>query len=238
MGISKGEDHNDDRRACGAFERKYRCAMQLYVGTSAGFGVGDTEERYIDNPTAYLPDYTDMNGQIIGLYVDYNFTNGPIVFGVEAAINATNIDGHFNGSEPENTTYYLYNRKADWYGTVTGRVGYAAGNLLYYTFAGAAWTKLKSNWTDFDPTTNISTTYSDNSDHFGWTAGVGLEWAMDPCWVARVEYSHVDFNDESIFEDSGFHGHHETTLDFDAIKVGISYKLRGREEAVVEMPMK
>jgi outer membrane immunogenic protein len=72
------------------------------------------------------------------------------------------------------------------------RVGYAHGNSLLYGFGGIA-------WGDVDTSSILDTgeTYlSGATDHVGWTAGVGVDYALSERFSVRVEYSYVDLGEE------------------------------------------
>ncbi len=75
-------------------------------------------------------------------------------------------------------------------GLFTGRVGYAANNVLFYVKGGAAvasnsyWAAL--NNVDF---INVSNT------RWGAAVGVGLEWGFAPNWSFGVEYNHLFLGD-------------------------------------------
>ena len=64
--------------------------------------------------------------------------------------------------------------------------------------------------------------------HVGWTAGLGLEHAVNDRFSARVEYSHVDLDEEST--SLSYRGEavpfvkDDVDLSFDTIKIGASYK--------------
>lgn len=225
----------------------------LYIGGTVGFGVGQTSEEYINDYLPWTPDSFDVNGGIFGLHIGYNFQRGPLVFGVEAAWNGSNIEGNFTGDagswyvarEQDEDWYhrtYAYQRKLGSYGTVTGRIGYAPGNIMPYAFAGVAWGRVKTNYTSFtevDPFDDVpfSITYTDHdsANHTGWTAGLGLEVALNDRIRARVEYGHLDFGSETLFTDGSYH--EEADLTVDVIKVGASIKVWDRERAI-EVPMK
>jgi outer membrane immunogenic protein len=208
----------------------------LYVGGSVGFGTGDTsgklkfDEREMEVLSQesdgggfnlgdlFSSDY-DVNGAIYGVHVGYNWQRGPIVFGVEAAYNGTNIDGNdsavFGLVESE--------RELDWYATLVGRLGYASGNVLFYGFGGLAWGTV-------DTTLSVplfGASVSGDTDHLGWTAGVGIEYALNERFSVRVEYSHVDLGEESFSLGHGIED--EVDMSFDAIKIGASYRFGGRD---------
>jgi outer membrane immunogenic protein len=187
----------------------------LYVGASAGFGAGDTESTIHDYTVS---DY-DVNGAIYGAHVGYNFQRGSIVFGVEAGINGTDMDGSQQIFGP----FLTSERELDWYATAVARLGYASGKTLFYGFGGVAWA---------DVTSRISTPWGSvegDDSHVGWTAGLGIEHALSDRFSVRVEYSHVDLGTgDGLLSD---YVDHEVDLKFDAIKIGASYKFGGRDHA-------
>jgi outer membrane immunogenic protein len=212
----------------------------LYVGGSVGFGTGDTSGQIkldkpdhndypkatasrmdsvsiIDFDKLFSSDY-DVNGAIYGAHIGYNFQRGPIVFGIEAAYNGTDIDGNDSAV----FGFVESQRELDWYATLVGRLGYASGKALFYGFGGVAWGTVETTLSS--PLFGLSA--SGETDHVGWTAGVGIEYALDERFSVRVEYSHVDLGEES-FSLGGIKD--EVDLDFDAIKIGASYRFGGRD---------
>jgi outer membrane immunogenic protein len=202
----------------------------LYVGGSAGFGVGNTTGhlkfdqiealREVDGPdfNPFSSDY-DVNGAIYGVHIGYNFQRDNWVYGVEVGFNGSGIEGS------DNCFFFTKcERSLDWYATGVGRLGYASGKTLFYGFGGVAWGSVQ---------TDISTphfTLSGDATHVGWTAGLGIEHAITDRLSARVEYSHVDLGKED--HDLGHGLKSEVDLSFDAIKVGASYKLTGSDHGL------
>jgi opacity protein-like surface antigen len=66
--------------------------------------------------------------------------------------------------------------------------------------------------------------FSSSDTSIGWTAGVGLEYAFDPFWSARIEYLHISLDG---FTPSAAAGGRVTVgrLDNDIIRGGFNYKL-------------
>jgi outer membrane immunogenic protein len=190
----------------------------LYIGGSAGFGTGDTETTIEGFSIA---DY-EVNGAIFGAHVGYNFQRGNVVFGVEAGINGTDMDGSQQILGPLLTS----ERELDWYATAVARLGYASGKTLFYGFGGVAWA---------DVTTKVgsillSDTIDSEDTHVGWTAGLGIEHALSDRFSVRLEYSHVDLGEgDGLLTEVGLD--HEVDLKFDAIKIGASYKFGGESHA-------
>src|SRR5436305_1681600 len=84
----------------------------------------------------------------------------------------------------------------DWYGMVTGRLGYAWDRTLIYIKGGAAFVPTRSavvdacqnitigcgNWLISTGTSHTVTT---------WTLGGGIEWAFAPNWSVKGEYMFI-----------------------------------------------
>ena len=75
--------------------------------------------------------------------------------------------------------------QTSWFATARGRVGYAFDRALFYVTAGGA-------FGDVQMLTNGLTATADRA---GWTAGVGLEYAILGPWSAKVEYLYADLGD-------------------------------------------
>lgn len=194
----------------------------LYVGGAVGFGVGDTTEKDLNG--LYPDDTLDVNGAIYGIHLGYNFQRGTMVLGAEAAFNGTNIDGVLDSDTAHSGTYTL-KRKLDWYSTLTGRIGYAPGNTLFYGLGGAAWGRHKTTESVVGDTVVTDFNVSDSKTKLGWTAGLGIEHAFTDRFSTRIEYAHVDLGSQKIFD-----GAEKVDMSFDTIKIGASFKLTGERE--------
>jgi len=214
----------------------------FYIGGTLGFGVGDTAGKPdfgFDNVVINIvenliaTDY-DVDGAIYGIHIGYNRQLGNLVYGIEAALNGTDIDG--------STTCVLLlkcERQLDYYATLTGRLGYAVDRTLFYGFGGLAFGEVQ---------TNVSIAgfglLSGEETHTGWTAGIGIEHAMTDNFIIRIEYAHVDLGEENTrlkFKGGLAHLNHvlaikdKVEMDFDVIKVGASYKFGARQDVLEPM---
>jgi len=252
----------------------------LYIGGTVGFGTGDTSDRahietegtaaqqevvddaqlYFDAfiPSgasldegvslveAFLGNDYDMDGAIYGGFLGYNWQSGNAVFGIEAGLNGTGFDGHTDCLNVADCK-----RELEYYGTVTGRLGYAVNNFMFYGFGGIAWGDVETNvsvagaplddfWTGVD-----SVGFDNSETHVGWTAGVGLEFAFTERFVAGVEYAHVDLGEErhtiltateevSEGPNESIDIRNDVDVSFDVIKVRASYKLWHRSREPLE----
>src|SRR5262249_42670721 len=111
--------------------------------------------------------------------VNYEFWGG-VVVGAEAMFNwlpnTTNTVSVIEGpGGPFPGTAASATLNSRWLTTATGKLGYAWNTVLLYGKAGGAWVGADNpNLTVAGvPTTLTSST----TNNFGWTAGVGIEWA-------------------------------------------------------------
>ena len=146
----------------------------FYVGINGGGGWGES------NFTApFATGDFDLSGWLAGGTVGYNWQANRAVFGLEADIDWSNIDG---SAACGGTTCTTENK---WLGTVRGRLGYAMGRYMPYVTGGLAFGEVK---------TTVAGTGSRSSTETGWTVGGGLEAALAGNWTGKVEYLYVDLD--------------------------------------------
>jgi outer membrane immunogenic protein len=82
----------------------------------------------------------------------------------------------------------------NWYGMITGRVGYAWDRTLFYVKGGAAFVQVEASVADACQTVatgcgNWIITTRDTTDTITtWTVGGGIEWAIYNNWSIKGEY--------------------------------------------------
>jgi outer membrane immunogenic protein len=145
----------------------------LYIGAHVGYGWSDV--GWQDGQNAL---HLDGAGALAGGQIGYNIQTGQLVFGVEADISGTWIDG---GTA-------CCGHDFNWLASVRGRAGVAfnGNRTLLYATGGAA-------WADLDYTAPGASGFSNT--HFGWVAGGGIEHMLTQNLSARVEYLHYSFDD-------------------------------------------
>lgn len=194
----------------------------LYVGGTAGFGVGQSEST-IEGISLF--DY-DVEGAVYGAHIGYNLQRGNIVFGVEAGFNGTEL----SGSEQILGPLVTSERELDWYATAVARLGYASGSSMFYGFGGVAWGDVTSRIGGIIPDVGGVSAESEDT-HIGWTAGLGIEHALSNNFIVRAEYAHVDLGEgDGLLASQGFD--HKVDFAFDTIKLGASYKFGGGHESL------
>ncbi|HEY1242398.1 MAG TPA: outer membrane beta-barrel protein [Bryobacteraceae bacterium] len=92
----------------------------------------------------------------------------------------------------------------DWYGMITGRLGYAWDRTLVYVKGGAAFVQVTASVTDNCLTVatgcgNWVTLSRETSDTITtWTAGGGIEWALSNNWSVKGEYMFIGLDNHSL----------------------------------------
>jgi len=161
----------------------------------------------------------DVDGFIGGGQIGFNYQVGAWVLGVE--FDAT-WGGDLEGSSLCANPTFTCSSKVDWFGTVTGRLGYSWDRVLLYAKGGGAWARDKYHTFRASPASegNGSETRS------GWTVGGGLEYAFWNAWSAKLEYAFMDFGTDTVTIVNNVSG----PGDFDikqrihAVKFGINYR--------------
>lgn len=145
-----------------------------------------------------------------GVQAGLNWQTGAFVVGAEGDFGAMRLhrSASANGGFPFpflGTRYTLTESfSTDWLATIRGRLGFAATpQLLVYATGGAAFTKLEfaSSYSDNAIDANFpgGTGSGGNSrSKAGWTAGGGLQWALDRNWSVKAEYLFIDFGSISV----------------------------------------
>ncbi len=137
-----------------------------------GFGFGGPTTR-----TASIDGAGGVAGGQVGC--DYQFA-GHWVVGIAGSINWSDISA--TGMDQFNQTWTLRD-KMDWYGTVTGRVGFTPVNTaLIYGKGGAVFAH-----NNFEIENSGVTLGTPSQVITGWTVGAGVEWAFSPSWSIFLE---------------------------------------------------
>jgi outer membrane immunogenic protein len=153
----------------------------FYIGANIGYSAGSGNIAGFGS--------SDLNGVVGGGQIGYNWQapGSPWVFGVE-------IDGQGTGQEDSASAAIAgvgtatLSESLPWFVTARGRIGYAfAPMFMIYATGGAA---LVDHRFDFS-VTGLGTASSEDT-RLGWTAGAGIEGAINRNWSWKVEYLHLD----------------------------------------------
>ena len=233
-----------------------------YVGGNAGYSWArpnsDTTLTGIGAPVTFGPftfahsDPLKFHGVIGGAQIGYNWQAMPNwVYGLETDWQASGEKAGLSYSDPyagtrpgfiaagaANTNY---DAKILWFGTVRGRVGYAADRLLIYGTGGLAYGQVKLAGTMMDSGTTLiicgplcsptpfgrTAPFNVSRVNAGWTAGVGVEGALVGNWTWQVEYLYVDLGSLNIFAPGPFAPETinvHTRFTDNIVRAGLNYK--------------
>ena len=178
----------------------------------------------VDTTVGFLEDDYEfgknVDGTAIGIYGGYNWQFGtPWVYGVEAEYNWVDGDDDDTisvdvlGDGTESTT----KASIDATGALRGRVGYAWDRALVYGTLGLA-------YVDYEVENRVGgDSDSSSADNWGWTAGVGFDYAFTDNWIGRIDYRYSDYDgdDGSWYEDGS---DYDIDLDTSELRVGVAYR--------------
>jgi outer membrane immunogenic protein len=161
----------------------------FYMGVNAGSGSARQCWDLVRADVAFaLP--RDMGcqnarGATVGGQVGYRWQSGRWVFGLEGQGNWADFAGSNSSLAFADETN---NSKVRAFGLITGQVGYAWSNLLFYVKGGAA--AANDKYDVFRASTG-SLIVGASKTRWGGAVGTGLEFAFAPNWSLGVEYDHL-----------------------------------------------
>ncbi|MER8576140.1 porin family protein [Mesorhizobium sp. M1338] len=161
-----------------------------YVGAQIGGGWSKVDQPWgfsEASPDIFDQDDADGSGVLGGVHAGYNWQSGSFVFGGEADINATSIDGDDGGSGGDINGF-----EAQWIGSVRARAGVSFDRMLIYGTGGYAYLHGKADTRDPGREESHSASFN------GWTVGAGAEYAITDKITVRGEYRYADFGSKTI----------------------------------------
>jgi outer membrane immunogenic protein len=167
-----------------------------YIGIQGG-GVNWTANR-TDLDGAVNSDLTLVQkkwGGAIGGLIGYNWASCSTLWGIE-------VDGSWLSTQ-DTTRLFPFTHtgnigvesKLNALVTARGRAGLAFDNMLFYFTGGFAAVRSKNTWVHDDPPVFRNVTFDDWN--WGWTAGIGTEWAFARNWTLKSEVLYVETRDRT-----------------------------------------
>jgi len=221
----------------------------FYVGGNVGYAWGNADTFFNPLPSAalfvnLLPQTLspDPKGVFGGVQAGYNWQSGRFVIGVEADIQATDINGDArvspiiqnNGTPFPGAGFLSTHQRINWFGTARVRAGVTAvDRLLLYVTGGVAYGDVDyAAQTDFRPVGTAAYPAAFSKTKVGWTAGAGGEWAFAPNWSAKLEYLYMDLGNESVVANPiivlpPFQVGYTWKTQEHTVRVGLNYKWGG-----------
>jgi outer membrane immunogenic protein len=190
----------------------------LYIGANVGYGWSNSDWQFAATPGTSTSH--SGTGGLVGGQIGYNLQVRQYVFGAEADLSGTWLDGSTACPNAAFNCSHSFN----WLASVRGRAGVAVnGNrTLLYGTAGVAWADVDYAAKDVVTGANFGTGFSNT--HVGWVAGAGIEHMLTPNLSARVEYLYYGF--DSVTAPAGALGAGPAALDLNTqtVRFGLNFK--------------
>jgi outer membrane immunogenic protein len=162
----------------------------FYLGLNGGGGWSHncwTNTSVLSVPTVptVSEGCSNATGGMAGGQMGYRWQTGPVVFGVEA-------QGDWSDLKASNVSLFTpattNQTRIDGLGLFTGQVGYAWNSVLWYVKGGGAVTS--NRYIGFNTVGGLPIDQG-NEIRWGGTAGTGFEVSFAPNWSLGVEYDHL-----------------------------------------------
>jgi outer membrane immunogenic protein len=183
----------------------------FYIGLNAGYGWNDDRSVGITGSpliTAAQPVFIPFalglspEGWLAGGQIGYNYQfAGRGVFGIEADFAWADIqNSNFVDLPVALVSRTSVSEKIDFFGTVRGRLGVTFDRLLVYGTGGLAYANVKQlgHIDEFFPGGGRQFIANSSDLRYGWTVGVGAEWAVSKNWSVKAEYLYYDLGGNTI----------------------------------------
>jgi outer membrane autotransporter protein len=213
----------------------------FYLGAQIGYVWGDNDGNISyatpGGLSGVLPLVNVPQGVIGGAHAGYNHQIDQFVIGVEGTVDPTTLDRQVVVTLPvsgaaaalgigNNGTGYI---QSTIQGSIRARAGVAFDRLLFYGTGGVAFAAFKSYFQLYGFDVNLSpfdASDTRSSTRVGWTAGGGVEYAINNNWSVVGEYRYSDFGHITDVPAiaSGLTYTANRHLEQNQVEVGVSYK--------------
>jgi outer membrane immunogenic protein len=188
----------------------------FYIGGHLGGGFASSS--WSDPITGASNDTFSSAGFLGGGQIGVNYQLNSLVVGLDGDFSWTGLGLKGSGTDSIGDSI---NTTTNWTSTVTGRIGAAFDRLLVYGKGGLAIAQDQSSLTDL-----AGNTSGDTLLRTGWTAGAGLEYALDKNWSAKVEYDYLGFGSQPLTFTTPLVGTvtSNASLNVQEIKAGLNFR--------------
>jgi outer membrane immunogenic protein len=135
-----------------------------------------------------------------GVQYGCNRQFGNWVLGLDSSYSWSGIDETITAAHPATGALPAYTetltQEVRWFSTTRGRIGYAWDRWMIFAAGGLATGRIESTYFS-PPSGGFSYAGSRAKTRYGWTAGGGVEYALNQNWFLRGEYLYVDLGDYS-----------------------------------------
>jgi outer membrane immunogenic protein len=172
----------------------------FYLGGQVGGGWANNQTTNVTGtvnfPAGFVSNTINDSGFLGGAYAGYNYQINQLIVGIDGDYSWASLTGSGSDIGPTGFTS-TKSDKFKWVATLTGRLGYAVNNWMFFGKAGAAWAGFSANSSTFNLVGANVSNGSTSSTRNGWTVGTGLEWGFARNWSAKLEYDYIKFSNAS-----------------------------------------
>ena len=215
----------------------------FYVGSHLGYAGGSSHwSATQDGATApslagsldFFNMYNAFRGtgsDLLGLQAGYNYMfHSHFLLGVEADVSFAAVLGGGQTISSGLIGQASYQEQVQMSGTARARVGYAPGNWLLYATGGFAWSYDQFTRTQLAGVPVGGTVQPGDVEtllmvpRIGGAVGAGIELALTPNWMARLEYLYTDYGLRGVtFADAA--QRFDSDLAVQTLRLGLDYRL-------------
>ena len=201
-------------------------ATQANTPTPSLFGTLDLFQGYNFS--------TGKGSYLLGFQAGYNYMlPSRVVLGAEADVSFPSVLGASQAIASPLIGQAIYRDQVQMSGTVRGRIGYAPGHWLFYATGGFAYSFDQFSRTQVAGAAVGGTAVAGTVENLfmvpriGGAVGGGVEVALTPHWMARLEYLFTDYGTRSVDFPAGAQ-RFTSDLSVHTLRIGLDYKL-GRD---------
>jgi outer membrane immunogenic protein len=169
----------------------------FYVGGELGGGWASGTTTDVDPsggfPAGFVGKAINYSGLLGGGYAGYNYQINQIVLGIDGNYDWADLTGSGSDVSPTTGNNSVHSARMKWDAAITGRLGYASNNLLYFVKGGWAWAGFSENSTSTTAGGALVGNSNSAETRNGGTVGGGIEYGFASHWSAKLEYDYVKF---------------------------------------------
>jgi outer membrane immunogenic protein len=176
----------------------------FYIGFNGGGGSSHKCWDFVTPGTGFVAaeGCHDATGGTAGGQIGYRWQMTNWVFGIEGQGNWADFTGDNISLFFPGTVLVTGDRnrsRIDAFGLLTGQVGYAWNNVLFYVKGGGAVVGDRFDVFAAAGTPGAGLLLASATDtRWGGTVGAGLEFGFAPNWTVGIEYDHIFLGDRTI----------------------------------------
>ena len=190
----------------------------FYGGVHFGYGWGRSNWGFSPSGTSVSP---SMDGVFGGGQLGFNYQINNFVMGIEGDASAADLSGW---RACPNAAFTCASR-ANFLGSIRGRIGYAWDRTLVYATGGVAFGQFRNRTYDAATVTQVG---AFSNSRVGYALGAGLEYAWTPNVTTKLEYMYYDFGSSTQLPGPGSldpTGFDSTRIrnNVHTVKIGLNY---------------